>query len=243
VLLAALWLLLLVGAIAAFLMARSLRAATELKAEEQGLKERRALASAVETVVADVIFNGPRSRWHMLPASGPVDVDGMIVQVTLTPENGRLDVNQVPTDLMDDVLRGLGTPSQARSWLAATLAQRRAANRPIGSFSELEAMIKLSSIRPPAGGCLLEMFTPFSALPTPRLELAPEQLRTALARAGQEDGIVELRSVPVGATEPIRVSARVGEGRQLNAVVRITGTAEAPFLVHHWSERPLCQVP
>ncbi len=169
-LLAALWLLLLVGAIATFLMARSLRAATELKAEEQDLRERLVLASAIETVVADVIFNGPRSRWHMLPASGPVDVDGMTVQVTLSPENGRLDVNEAAPELIDDLFRGIGTPSQTRSRLLAALGERRVADQPIGSFSELEAMLKSSGLDARVGSCLLEMLTPFSALPAPRLE-------------------------------------------------------------------------
>jgi hypothetical protein len=221
-------------------MARSLRAATELKAEEQDLRERLVLASAIETVVADVIFNGPRSRWHMLPASGSVDVDGMTVQVTLSPENGRLDVNEAAPELIDDLFRGIGTPSKTRSRLLAALGERRVADQPIGSFSELEAILKSSGLDARPGSCLLEMLTPFSALPVPRLALAPERLRTALARAGKEDGIVELRSVPIGPVEPVRVRAKVKNERQLNVILRVTGTTDAPYLVHHWSERPLC---
>jgi hypothetical protein len=240
VLLAALWLLLLVGSIAAFLMLRSIRASTELKAEEQALRERHALSSAVDTIIADVIFNGPRSQWRSLPASGAIVIDGETVQIRLSPENGRLDLNGASPETIDDLLRGLDVPAQTRSRLLASLNLRRAAAKPIGSMSELESVLKAAGLEARSRTCLLDLLTPFTALPAPRLEVAPEPLRAALARAGQEDGVVEPRSVPIGPTEPVRMLATVGHGRQLNVVLRVTGTTEAPYLVHHWSERPLC---
>jgi len=68
ILITAMWLLLLGGSIVALLMLRNLHAAEAYSDDRPQLQLRYAQESAVETVVADILFNGPRSEFARLPA-------------------------------------------------------------------------------------------------------------------------------------------------------------------------------
>ena len=88
-LITAVWLLVLCGAIGALVMLRSLSAAKTAKEQGDSLQHTILLESAVETVMAERMFGGPKSKWWALPASGSVAIGGHEVRVELTSEAGR----------------------------------------------------------------------------------------------------------------------------------------------------------
>lgn len=159
-LLAALWLLILVGTIGAFLMARSLQATKQTRADQVAIQERLSLQSAIDTVVAEAVFNGPRSRWYRLPAAGSVEIGGKSVSVSITPENGRLDLNETPLELVDDLFRGLGASGAERFRLRGELEARRSAGATILSLPESLALLRRAGVREPGGTCLADLSHP-----------------------------------------------------------------------------------
>src|SRR5688572_4437400 len=98
--------LVLAGAITAVLMLRSLAGATAAVEHEEGIERKLALESAIETMLADRLFNGPRSGWWMTPVQGRIAMDGGDVAIRITSESGRLDVNVADPALIDSALRG-----------------------------------------------------------------------------------------------------------------------------------------
>lgn len=165
VLVSAMWLLLLGAALASLLMLRSMTSARDLKAQDARLLAGEAADDAVERVAAELVFDGPRSRWAQLPANGNMDVDGENLAIRVTAESNVAGVNIAEPRVIDGALQDRGYRSAERVALLDRIGQTRAARHKISSFSEI-AGLGQGILAPGAEDCLVTTLSPFgSALP------------------------------------------------------------------------------
>lgn len=229
ILINAIWLLLLCGAIAALLMLRGIERGSAARADGDVLKARLSLESGVEAVIADILFNGPRSRWASVPANGSVDVGaGSPLQVRVSSEAGRLDLNDGDLDTIDLALRGFGADATRRRALLDELRAKRARKERIGSWAEAHMLLAPIESGADRQTCLDQDFTLYSGLSKPR----PDQASPGLARVL---GLATTASA--GAIEPgsaIRIAVSTSSGRTLMAVTRLTGARDEPYVAMRW---------
>ena len=219
VLIAAIWLLILAGSITAILMLRSLAAATAAAEHRAAVERQLALDSAIETMLADRLFNAHRSPWWTTPASGEIAIGGRRISLRVTSESGRLDVNGADPAQIDTALHGLGVAASDRTRIVARLAALRATRRAIASLPELRALIGHARARD--GACLADELTWVSGLPSPR----GDQISSVLARAlGGRDGAAgEGTPSPPEAGAALRVEASEDGRPAVIAIVRTPG--------------------
>ncbi len=237
VLIAAIWLLILAGSIAAILMLRSL-AGANAAAEHQDMIERRlALDSAIETMLADRLFNGNRSAWAVAPAGGAIAIGNRQIALRVTSESGRLDVNAADPALIDAALQGFGLAGAERTRIVDRLTAMRATRRRIGSLPELMALLGQAQAR--GGACLADSLTWTSGLTQPR----PDQMERALAAAlgGRNGATGDPRPSPPEAGASLRIEASEAGGAAMIAIVRTTGLPEQPTSVSVWGSPPPCR--
>jgi general secretion pathway protein K len=233
VLIAAIWLLILAGSITAILMLRSVAAATAAADQSDSVAGRLALESAIETVIADRLFNGTRSRWWLAPSEAAVPIGARQVRVRLTSESGRIDVNLADPALIDAALRGLGVRSAERGRIVARLRALRAMKRRIGSLAELGSLVAGAGAA--AGTCLPDHLTYVSGLAEPR----PDQMSRRLARAlGRPGGASMPAGLESGAA--LRVEAMEAATAPIVAIVRISGAADRPVQISAWGAPSPC---
>ena len=214
-LIAAIWLLVLGGAIVAVIMLRTMTVSRAAVASGVQLADKLALDGAIDSVVADILFNGNRSRWAQLPASGSVDVGGRSVAVTISSESGLLDVNEADPKLIDGALRGFGVAAGPRSAFIDQLLLRRATKQPLRSRDELLRMIAVAGVQTSGGVCLVDMLTTSSGLATPQVDQIPSVLARAMAVVA-----TGARSAQLPAGGALRVLARSGAGMASGVIVR-----------------------
>ena len=232
VLITAIWLLLLAGSIAALLMLRSIRAATDAKEVAQALGDKVALESAVETVLADRLFSGARSSWWATPARGTVRIGSRDVRVSLTSESGRIDINEADPLLVGRALQGLGVAADMRSFAVTRLQEYRATGRRITANGEIAALIVQASA---TQACLGDNFTLTSGLPQP----LPTQMSADLARA-LGSAIAQTPAPPeIGVA--LRVKASLAGTAGLIVVARTTGLRDTPLAVSEWRYGLICE--
>lgn len=159
-LISAMWLLLLGAAIAAMLMLRSMTAARELRLDDDRLGAEQADTDAIELIAADLVFDGPRSRWAQLPANGSLTLDGRTLAATVTAEDSLPDVNKAELPLIDGALQDYGLTAAERTHLLDRIATARAAHHKIGSFAELAAQGR-DIVAPGTEDCLASVLSPF----------------------------------------------------------------------------------
>jgi hypothetical protein len=217
-LIAAIWLLVLGGAIVAVIMLRTMTASRAAVASGVQLADKLALDGALDSVVADILFNGNRSRGAQLPASGSVDVGGRSISVTITSENGLLDVNEADPKLIDGALRGFGVAAGPRAAFIDQLQVRRATKQPVRSRDELLRVIAVAGVQTSGGVCLVEMLTVSSGLATPQIDQMPAALARAMGVVGTGARSAQL---PVGGA--VRILVRSGSGAVLGTIVRPIG--------------------
>lgn len=236
ILINAIWLLLLCGAIAALLMLRGIERGSAARAEGHALKARLSLESGVEAVIADILFNGPRSHWAILPANGSIDVGGgTSLQVRVSSETGRLDLNDGNLDAIDLALRGFGADATRRRALVDALRARRARKERIGSWAEADMLLAGISAQHNPQSCLEHYVTLYSGLSMPRADQAPAPLSHALGFA---------TAASSGAIEPgsaIRIEAVTSQGLMLTVVTRLTGARDEPYSTMRWDYGSSCQ--
>lgn len=233
VLIGAIWLLILCGAVAALLLLRSLHSAAEAGGEAEALRRQLALEGAAETALADMLFNGPRSRWAMLPASAVVRIGTEDIAVRVESEAGRLDINEAPLSGIEAVLAGSGWTARERAAVLAELARRRRAGEPIPSLDAERALI---AARPgSAMSCTERHFTLWSG----RREPDPAGLSPELARLLGRP-VPTGSAAPPSAGAPLRIVAQGPRGAPLNAVVRIGGLLDRPLDIMAWERRREC---
>lgn len=231
VLITAIWLLILAGSIVAVVMLRTLSQAHSVKDQGTDLTDKLLLESAAETVFADRLFAGNKGNWWLVPASGQVAINGAMVNVAISSESGRLDLNEADPKLIDLALQGLGLEGQQRAGFAAELLRLRASGRRIGSFSELRAMVGQQNAN---DACLEDFVTLWSGLPQPR----PDQMPANLAHALQVPTNASPSQAEAGAA--LRFQVSIAGRAPLVVVARPTGLREQPISVSLWENSVAC---
>lgn len=231
ILIAAIWLLILCGSIAALVLARSMNGAAASAADAESLRARLALEAAVETAVADLLINGARSRFSMLPSASPVPVGDVAVTVRASAESGRLDLNSADPKRVERLLAATGRDSAAR---APVLARLAAAREKAGGIRNLDAMRHVLGAAPAdrEAPCLEDLVTVFSGRAKPDPAHVPAPVARALGTAPGGGG-------PLSAGTPVRLEARTG-GRTLTAIIRVGGLIERPVLRMAWEFDASC---
>lgn len=218
VLIGAIWLLILCGAIASILTLRAVSAYRAADVAERELADRLALDAGFETIVAELLIKGQGSRWAVLPVeSSLLGDDGRALKVRITSELGRLDINEAAPEAVDGVLRELGLEAAERGRILGSLALSGSEEEGISSFEELGAVFAAAA--PAHSICLEREFTLFSGLTRPQRLSAP---------------------APIAPGTPLRIELRLPEGAALTAWLRITGLLNQPYSVLAYRRQPVC---
>ena len=230
ILLTAVWLLLLAGAIAAAMMLVALRQGRQAVDAAAQLQAKLAVESAVQLIIADLLESGSRSPWARTPATGSIATGGAQVQVQVSAEAGRIDLNEADPALIASALQGLGVDPQARENVRAEIIRQRAAKRRFGHWVEMEQL--LAAAKDTGDVCLASLFTFWSGFPSPSPQQMPDRLARALGQTGnmgQSGGVLDDVT-----TQVLRMEAPIGAKRVL-AIVRITGWMDHPYEIYVWN--------
>jgi hypothetical protein len=231
ILITAIWLLILCGSIAALLMLRSLNSAKAAADNGAILQQKILLEGTVDTILAERLFEGNRSRWWLLPSSGSIIIDGKSVSVEISSENGRIDINEADPRLVDRALQGLGVEAAARAAAIGKLNYLRAIQARITSDADLDLLL---SSRSESNPCLSRYFTLASGLPEPRAGQMAEPLARALAQPTTQSPMT-----PDGGTA-LRIVARSPKGAAIKVVARITGIRDQAAAITTWQYPARC---
>lgn len=234
ILITAIWMLLLGASIVAVIMAHNLRAAQEISFGREQTQIKYAQESAVETVVADILFNGPRSELARLPAETTYTISGIEMQVRVSSESGKIDINQADPVLIERALRGFGIPGSQRQAFLGIIAGERSAGRLFQSAADVEAAIQQAGIAVASDFCPDDHLTTFSGLGQP----VSGQMQPELAKAlGQPSLPNEARA---GSGIALRVLVTAEGTLPLIAVVRTSGLIRQSYNVLEWSNYNSC---
>lgn len=231
VMLSVVWLLVLTGSIVAFLMLRSLNNSEQAKSAGEVLRARLALDAAFETIVADRIVEGDRSRWSRAPMEGRIDVEGLAIQVRSTDEARRIDLERADPQLIDSILREAGYSAEQRQSVLGQIALRQGGAAPMRSLIDLEAIFAADA-RSADIPCLVDRFTFVRGGAT-----------TANAAAVMSDSQrgSEAQALVGGAAQRIELSTSRGMSRTI--IVRVTGQLGDGFSILDRIDRRLCELP
>jgi len=223
VLIGVVWLLLLGTAIVALLMLRGHEQARSALAEGSALQNRLNLDAATESATADILIRGGASDWVHLPANGSVQVGGSTVDVTVTSEDGRLDLNDGDLTVIDSALQGLGYATSARTSFVGALKARRAGGRitSVADMGRLLAPLQQSASR--GAICLADIFTLESGRNIPDQSRMPRALISAL-------GVAAISApAQMRGGESLRIVARSTTGSSLTTIARLIGLGGHPL--------------
>lgn len=230
----AIWLILLGAAIVSVISLTVLNNAQLYAQERDNVRSRLAIESAYETVVADILFNGPRSNFAALPASTDYNLTGVSMKVEVSSENGKLDVNSADPALIERALMGLGVASANRSQFLNFYRLRREQSKTLLSIADIEAEMQSAGIISDTGSsganaiCISQFFTAHSGLAQPESAHSSARLNRALNIANN----VGTNRVRLGS--PLRIKIKAETGLPLIAVIRISGNLEDPVTILDW---------
>jgi hypothetical protein len=226
VLIAAIWLLVLAGSIAALLMLQSLTATRQARAEGDILRARLALDAAVETIIADRIMNGGRSIWSRTAVDGTIQIENMAIRARATSEAQRVDLMRADPRLVDTTLRTAGLGANQRQRVIARIALQ-AGNAQALSFAMISNVLKAGEpVDVGTGPCLLDLFTPF---PSGRTTQGDEAMADTIALDEPlRPGLIQ------------RLELQAPSGVSLTVLVRVIGQRGQAVSVLEWLPYRLC---
>lgn len=234
ILITAVWMLLLGASVVAVIMVHNLRQAEEISFERTQTQIKYAQESAVETVMADMMFNGPRSEFARLPAQTTYNIHGVKMEVSVTSESGKIDVNQADLKLIDSALRGFGIAASGRQAFSQILERERNASRLLESPVDIALALESAGIVFGNGFCAKDHFTTYSGLTRP----SPDQMHPELARAlGQVSLPQETRTRPGAA---IRIAVNSNMTAPIKIVTRTSSLIGKAFSVLGWNRGKGC---
>lgn len=236
VLVAAIWLLILIGSIAALILARSLAAARETAGDAEALRTKLTLEAAIETVTADLLINGQRSPYAMVPYEGVVDLGGRRVSVRIGSEAGKLDLNGGDLALIERVLSGLGWDGAERMQFVQQLRARREAREPLRSLNEAARIAGLIH-QGDTPQCLSAYFTVHNGRAGPDPASAGPALNRLLGRPAME--LVAPR--PMASGSAVWIEARTQGGNSTRVVLRLGGLINQPATISSWGVDRGCE--
>ena len=228
ILVTAVWLLLLGASIVALIMLKNLNRSEELGFERQQVRVDDAKEGALETAIADLIFNGSDSQFAFLPARTEYEIDNFEISVKANSEHGKIDLNQADPEMVRRALQGLGISRAQREAFVLSMMQRRERRIPLRSGHDVRKIFFEAGIIPRDEFCANLYFTVFSGQTQPQAS----QMDPRLARALGE--VVLANSDRARAGTPIRFEISTRQGRPLVAVVRISGLLDKSHEVMDW---------
>ncbi|MEP2990031.1 MAG: hypothetical protein ABJN65_01165 [Parasphingorhabdus sp.] len=234
ILVTAMWLLLLGASIVALLMLKNLGRGEEISFEREQLQIQYVQESAVETVVADMLFNGPRGEFVLLPAKTSYIIDGTQVTVRVTSESGKIDVNQADPSLIDRALRGFGISALQRQSFISQIKVERANGRLFQSNGDVESAMEKSGIIDRDGFCVSRYFTVYSGLASPQTN----QMDAPLARALGQPTLEAAGKAGTGAAMKIEITS--DGNAPLNVIIRTSGLVSQSHSVLDWRYAANC---
>ena len=234
VLITAMWLLLLGGSIVALLMLRNLHAAEAYADDREQLQIRYAQESAVETVVADILFNGPRSEFSRLPAKTSYRFGDIALNISVTGEGGKIDVNQADVALIERVLRGLGIAALPRQNFVNRMKERQQSDRLFRSLADVEEAMQQAGFDAESGFYAEDYFTTYSGLALPQASQMDPRLALALGQASLPT------NAPTSIGSAMRIMVQGEQGLPLVVEVRVSGLIGESHRVLDWEHARGC---
>lgn len=228
ILITAMWLLLLGGSIVALLMLRNLHVAEAYFDDRAQLQMRYAQESAVETVIADILFNGPRSDFARLPAETTYRFGDIALNISVTGEGGKIDVNQADAALIERALRGLGIAALPRQSFVTGAKERQRSGRLFRSIADVEQAMSQAGFDGTGDLCAEEFFTVYSGLAQPHSSQMDPRLASALGQASLP------ANAPTSIGSAMRIAVQGEQGLPLVAVVRVSGVIGQTHKVLDW---------
>lgn len=195
VLITALWLLVLGGALASLIMLRAVEQRRASNAEGAMLRQDLSAEAAIHDALFDLLVRGAQSRWAQLPARATTTLDGSRVDLSATSEATKIDLNSVDLTQLDALLQQQGIAPERRRPVVGRLQAMRAARQRIESEAQLGPL--LADLDSEAALCPAARFTLYSGLSAPK-----------------QDG-------RLAAGEALRFIARPDGGAVLTMVVRL----------------------
>lgn len=230
VLLTAIWLLVLASAAVALVMLRARSERDSAARDLADVRAQRAIDSAIDTVLAERLIDGPRGRWGSVPARAEVVTPEGSVSVRVSSESGRLDVNAAEWRSIEALLQNLGADSAARARVGQALGALNGTSR--RAFTSIDAAVAVITAAAPQIGdqCLGELITVNSGRSLPE----PGQMPPIVAKALGQSGIA-VADPQIDAA--LRIEARVEAGGLARLIVRTTpigpdGTLRFDFTRH-----------
>ncbi len=216
------WFILLGTVIVSSLMLIAIKRGQAISKQEQAVTLKLAEESVIETVAADIIFQGPRSEWASLPHQSVYEVYGIRFDVLMESEAGKIDINAADIELIERALQGLGLSSRRRQLLLERIKRKRSQNRRFISF--LEWGLNPSDLS--SGKCPNRYFTIASGQSRPSENFLDADLARALAiPTNAPSGRLQLGNAVTLYIKPI--AGGVAHGY----ILRITGTGDDPFTI------------
>lgn len=234
ILITAMWLLLLGGSIVALLMLKNLHAAEAYSDDREQLQMHYAQESAVEMVVADILFNGPRSEFARLPAETTYRFGDSTLKISVTGEGGKIDVNQADPALLEQALRGLGIAALPRQNFVNGVKERQRSGHLFRSIADVEQAMQQVGFDGTSGLCAEDFFTTYSGLALPQASQMAPKLARALGQASLDAG------VPTSIGSVLRIVVQGEQGLPLVAVVRASGLIGQSHKVLDWEYGARC---
>ena len=172
----------------------------------RGLAASNAARAGMEYAMTRVELEDPRRQW--LPDGRPHAwrYAGAEIEVRITDENGKVDLNQAPMPLLTSLLRAVGMEQMEAGRLAGAIADWRdpdsltqpsggaedadyaAADRPYGAKdAEFESIAELEQVlgfTPELYARIQPLVTVYSGLPQPDTAFAPAEVLDALGMDG-----------------------------------------------------------
>lgn len=196
--------------------------------------------SAIDRIIADILFNSRQSRYYQLPAQDTLMIDGQRVDVQLVSENGKVDVMRADPAMVERALHGLGVPANMRESLTEQLEISRkyedeAAGhmRALGIFRGIQGDL-------PDDFCMAQWFTRHSGLATPQKTMMDDALAKALAIPQATAGNIGGGTFSAGMA--ITFTVRTDNSPPLRATIRIIGQINHSHDIIDWRYADLCGV-
>lgn len=233
VLVTAIWLLALCAAVALALMwiARERMQASRSRADL--IQAAASLEAAVYSVLFDLLSRGDASQWSQDGAAGTIDTDAGPVQIRISLESGRIDLNSVDLDVLDTGLRGLGYGARERDRISRSLLELRAANHRVASWAEAKQILApIQAVQPDR--CLTDLFTFSGGMARPDPAAAPQPVAEAL------DYLPAAQRAKVAPGQAVRVRAAIGAGDGVEVIARITGLLRSTYSIDSWQANSTC---
>lgn len=220
---AAIWLLMLGGAIVALAMLRT--RATSHGAHEALIELRRDVAfdGALDTIVAAIILDDRKGSWSQAPSEGDILVGRDLVHVELTKEQSRVDLNGASLEAIGLQLKASGVPSGGAERILSLLETMRGGGEAISSFNEAVALFP-ELARAENGRCVLSQFSiGAGALFHTQKQRADTAL--PLASVSQQSD----RRSRIASSDLLRIVLTSNQYGKRSSTVRVTGNLSRPY--------------